>query len=126
MARTGSSIAAFLTYCTFAVSGALAAEDPQRGKLLFEQCAACHSLENGKNEVGPTLHGLFGRRSGSEDFTYSPAMRRANIVWTPEVLDAYLSDPQAGVFRGNRMPFSGMPDLQARRDLIAYLTKAAR
>jgi cytochrome c len=126
MARTGSSIAAFLTGCYFAISCVLAAEDPERGKVLFEQCAACHSLENGKNEVGPTLHGLFGRRSGSEDFTYSPAMRRANIIWTPEVLDAYLSDPQAGVFRGNRMPFSGMPDSQARRDLITYLAQAAR
>src|SRR5215204_1769584 len=86
--------------------------------------AACHSLENGKNEVGPTLHGLFGRRSASEDFTYSPAMRRANIVWTAELLDAYLANPQGGVFRGNRMPYSGMPDAQARMDLVAYLKQA--
>jgi cytochrome c len=115
-----------LAACTFAVSSAFAAEDLERGKALFEQCAACHSLENGKNEVGPTLHGLFGRRSASEDFTYSPAMRRANIVWTAELLDAYLANPQGGVFRGNRMPYSGMPDAQARIDLIAYLKQAAR
>jgi cytochrome c len=115
-----------LASCTFAVSSAFAAEDPERGKALFEQCAACHSLENGKNEVGPTLHGLFGRQSASEDFTYSPAMRRANIVWTAELLDGYLANPQGGVFRGNRMPYSGMPDAQARIDLVAYLKQAAR
>jgi cytochrome c len=115
-----------LASCTFAVSYAFAAEDPERGKALFEQCAACHSLENGKNEVGPTLHGLFGRQSASEDFTYSPAMRRANIVWTAELLDAYLANPQGGVFRGNRMPCSGMPDAQARMDLVAYLKQAVR
>ena len=126
MPRTCSSIVAFLACCTFAVSSAFAAEDPERGKALFEQCAACHSLENGKNEVGPTLHGLFGRRSASEDFTYSPAMRRANIMWTAELLDGYLANPQGGVFRGNRMPYSGMPDAQARMDLIAYLKQAAR
>ena len=64
------------------------------------------------NGVGPSLHGLFGRKSASEDFTYSPAMRRANVTWTPELLDRYLADPQGGAFRGNRMPFSGMPDAQ--------------
>jgi cytochrome c len=126
MPLTCSSIAAFLASCIFAVSSAFAAEDPERGKALFEQCAACHSLENGKNEVGPTLHGLFGRQSASEDFTYSPAMRRANIVWTAELLDGYLANPQGGVFRGNRMPYSGMPDAQARIDLVAYLKQAAR
>jgi cytochrome c len=100
--------------------------DAEKGKVLFEQCAACHSLEAGKSEVGPSLHGLFGRRSASEDFNYSPAMRRANIVWTPESLDAYLANQQAGVFRGNRMPFSGIPDAQARGDLITFLEQATR
>ena len=41
-------------------------------------------------------------------------------------LDAYLKDPQAPPFRGNRMPFAGIPDAQARADLIAYLQAAAR
>jgi len=53
-------------------------------------------------------------------------MRRANITWTPEQLDSYLADPQGGVFRGNRMPFSGLPDPQARADLIAYLKQATK
>jgi cytochrome c len=105
---------------------AAAAQDPVKGKALFEQCAACHSLEEGKNGVGPSLHGLFGRKSASEDFVYSPAMRRANVTWTPELLDSYLANPQAGVFRGNRMPFAGIPDAQARADLIAYHKEAVK
>ena len=105
---------------------ALAADDPVKGKALFENCVACHSLSAGENGVGPSLHGLFGRKSASEDFTYSPAMRRANVTWTPELLDRYLADPQGGAFRGNRMPFSGMPDAQARADLIAYLEDATK
>src|SRR5215213_1564269 len=111
-----------LAFCLTATAcPALAVDDTEKGKALFEQCAACHSLESGKNDVGPTLHGLFGRRSASEDFNYSPAMGRANITWTPELLETYLANPQGGVFRGNRMPFSGIPDAQARRDLIRYL-----
>ena len=102
------------------------AGDPGKGKALYENCVACHSLEAGKNAVGPTLKGIFGRKSASEDFIYSPAMRRAGVVWTPELLDRYLADPQGGVFRGNRMPFSGMPDGQTRADLIAYLKNATK
>ena len=104
----------------------LAADDLVKGKALFENCVACHSLAAGENGVGPSLHGLFGRKSASEDFTYSPAMRRANVTWTPELLDRYLADPQGGAFRGNRMPFSGMPDAQARTDLIGYLKQATK
>jgi cytochrome c len=108
-------------------SAALAAGDPVKGKADFEQCAVCHSLEAGQNGVGPNLHGLFGRKSAAEeDFVYSAAMRRANVIWTPDALDRYLADPQGGVFRGNRMPFAGMPDAQARADLIAYLEQATK
>jgi cytochrome c len=107
-------------------SAALAAENPAEGKAQFETCAACHSLQPDQNGVGPTLHGLFGRKSASEDFNYSPAMRRAKVTWTPELLDHYLTDPQAGVFKGNRMPFAGLPDAQARANLIAYLKEATK
>ena len=108
-------------------SAAFAAGDPVNGKADFEQCAVCHSLEAGQNGVGPSLHGLFGRKSGAEeDFVYSAAMRRANVTWTPDALDRYLADPQGGVFRGNRMPFAGMSDAQARQDLIAYLEQATK
>jgi cytochrome c len=116
-----------------AIAGAMAisqsawAQDAGRGKTVFEQCAACHSFEPGHSELGPHLKGIIGRKTASvEDFIYSPAMRRANVTWTAETLDAYLKDPQAPPFRGNRMPFAGIPDTQARADLIAYLQAAAR
>ena len=68
------------------------------------------------------------RPKGSDvgDFVYSPPLRRADFVWTPELLDKFLAEPQAPPFRGNRMPFAGMPDAQARADLIAYLKEATR
>ena len=110
-----------------AISQVAVAQDAGRGKAVFEQCAACHSFEPGHSELGPHLKGLIGRKAASvEDFIYSPALRRANVTWTPEQLDAYLKEPQAPPFRGNRMPFDGIPDAQARADLIAYIQQASR
>ena len=40
--------------------------------------------------------------------------------------DLFGLDPQAGAFRGNRMPFAGISDAQARTDLIAFLKQATR
>jgi cytochrome c len=104
-----------------------AAQDIGRGKELFAQCVACHSLEPGQNEAGPHLHGLFGRKAASVgEFVYSPPMRRAVFTWTEELLDRFLADPQSEPFRGNRMPFAGMPDAMERADLVAYLKAATR
>jgi cytochrome c len=104
-----------------------AAQDTERGKALFQQCVACHSFDPAHNDVGPNLKGLFGRKAaGVGEFVYSPPMRRADFVWTPELVDKFLADPQQPPFRGNRMPFAGMPDAQARADLIAYLKQASQ
>ena len=65
-----------------------------RGKMLFQTCAACHSLDAKVNKVGPSLHGIFGRPSASiEGFLYSPAMKRANAVWTSSLLDQFIENP---------------------------------
>jgi len=106
---------------------AAAAQDAQHGEELFEQCVACHSFDPTRNDAGPHLKGLFSRKAASVgDFVYSPSLRRADFVWTPELLDKFLAEPQAPPFRGNRMPFAGMPDAKERADLIAYLKQATQ
>jgi cytochrome c len=100
--------------------------DAARGEKRFEECAACHKMEPGANAVGPSLFGIFGRKAGElEDFRFSPAIRRSGIIWGPETLDAFLTDPQATV-PANRMPYAGMPDPADRADLIAFLRQASR
>ena len=57
------------------------AQDVARGKQVFEQCAACHSLSDGQNMLGPHLHGLFGRKSASVgDYVYSPPQFRLHLI----------------------------------------------
>ena len=100
--------------------------DAARGEQKFVECAACHSVERGVNNVGPSLAGLFGRHAGSlPDFRYSAAMRKSGITWTPLTLDEYIADPQKRI-PANRMPYAGLPDAAARADLIAYLEKATK
>ena len=100
---------------------AAAAGDAKHGAQVFAQCAACHSLEEGKAMLGPNLKAIVGRKAGADEaYVYSPAMRRAGVTWTPETLDAYLKDPQATV-RGTKMPFEGLASDKDRADVIAYL-----
>ena len=111
---------------TFGPEGgaALAQNDLAAGQRLFRsQCMGCHSVEPGRHRAGPSLHGLFGRRSGSvEGFDFSPAMTEAGIEWTPETLDAFLADPD-GVVPGTRRVFWGLAP-EARRQVIRYLEEA--
>ena len=108
------------------VTTAQAEGDAARGEARFQECAACHKLQAGANEVGPSLHGIFSRKAGElPDFRYSPAMKRSGVNWTPETLDKYIADPQAAI-PANRMPYAGMADVRDRADLIAYLIKVTK
>jgi cytochrome c len=114
-------------FVTLLVAGAARADgDAVRGEARFQDCAACHRLEAGVNNVGPSLHGVFARKAGEiADFRYSPAMKRSGIVWTPEALDKFLADPQ-NMVPANRMPYAGMASAGDRADLIAYLQSATK
>lgn len=96
------------------------AQDAAAGKLVFAQCAACHSLD-GSNGVGPSLQGIEGRKAGSfQGFHYSRALKAEHYAWDAATLDAYIADPQAAI-PGNVMPFSGIADKRQRDDLVAFL-----
>jgi cytochrome c len=118
--------AATLGLLLLLMAAARADGDTARGEARFQDCAACHKLEAGSNNVGPSLHGIFERKAGAlADFRYSPAMKRSGISWTPETLDKFITDPQAMV-PANRMPYAGMASASDRADLIAYLQKSSR
>jgi cytochrome c len=121
-ARTAAAVLA-----TLLLSGSAHAEgDAARGEAKFQDCAACHRLDAGVHNIGPSLHGIFTRKAGElPDFRYSPAIKRSGIIWTPETLDKFITNPQAMV-PANRMPYAGMPSADDRADLIAYLQNATK
>lgn len=91
------------------------------GKVVFIQCQACHSIKEGENRVGPSLHNKVGATAGQvAGFKYSDANKNSGIVWTEEKLFEYLKNPRATI-PGTTMAFAGIPDPQKRADLIAFL-----
>ena len=101
---------------------AAAAGDPVRGAQVFRSCAACHSIESGQNLTGPSLAGVLGRKAGglASFHRYSDALKRSEITWSEQALDAWIANP-AALVPGNDMKFRGIPDVQARSDLVAFL-----
>jgi len=99
----------------------------ERGRLVFGQCRTCHYPEAamGHNN-GPNLHRIFGRVAGKQKGFryYSRTFREAEFVWTPRLMYAWLEDPLR-MFPESTMMSRGVPDPQARADLIAYLMRAS-
>ena len=103
-----------------ATAPAKVAGNATRGKTLYQACMGCHSLD--EDDVGPRHRGVVGRTAGTvPGYAYSPALKNSHIVWDPETLDRWLTNPQAFV-PGAKM-FFAMPAPQDRADVIAYLAE---
>jgi cytochrome c len=117
---------AFSLAAAAAVFAAAGAHADDLGKKSFESCAACHSLKDGENGVGPSLHNIIGRKAGTaEGYRYSGPLKRSGITWDEASLTKFLRNPQEAV-PGNRMPFSGMTDEAALKALVQYLQSASK
>ena len=102
-----------------------AAQDAAAGQRVFNQCRVCHVIEdNGRNGVGPNLHGIVGRKAASlSSYSYSSAMKAKGDegwVWTEDNLNTYLENPR-GVVPGTKMSFPGLKDEAQRKNVIAFL-----
>src|SRR5262245_47689611 len=54
-----------------AASPAAAPGDPQAGRQVYRKCQACHSLDAGRNLVGPSLAAIIGKKAASDSgFNY--------------------------------------------------------
>lgn len=113
-------LAAILLTATSA--GAQTAPNPAKGKVLFLQCGACHSVKPGDpHKIGPNLSGVAGAKAASRaGYKYSKPLTDSRIVWNDAKLDAFIAKP-GGVVPGTKMVFGGIADQAKRADLIAYI-----
>ena len=76
------------------MQAAIGAGEAKRGAQLFGQCMACHSVQPGEHQTGPSLAHVWNRKAGSlASFSrYSPALKSASIVWNDKTLDEWISE----------------------------------
>ncbi|WDK09557.1 cytochrome c [Colletotrichum graminicola] len=101
----------------------MAGGDAKKGANLFKtRCAQCHTVEkDGGNKIGPALHGLWGRKTGSVDgYSYTDANKKKGIEWNDQTLFEYLENPKKYI-PGTKMAFGGLKKEKDRNDLIAYV-----
>jgi cytochrome c len=110
MVRTFAFAGCILLCASLAVKVAAGAKsgkegDAAKGKETFEQCAICHNVDTDEKKMGPSLKGLFKRKT----LQNGKPVNDANV----------LAQINAG---GNGMPAYGdMLSADEKANLMAYL-----
>lgn len=98
----------------------LASADAAKGEKVFGKCKACHKIDSG-DSTGPHLNGVVGRAIASvAGFGYSDALKAVGGNWDPEQMNKWLTSPK-GFAPGTKMSFAGIPKVEDRANLVAYL-----
>jgi cytochrome c2 len=77
---------------TSTVANTIPGNSAKGAKLFKTRCEQCHTVEaGGANKTGPSLHGLFGRKSGQvEGYAYTDANKQKGVEWNEQTLVRYL------------------------------------
>ena len=106
------------------IAALMAMGDLATGEKVFKKCAACHSItKDGKNNIGPALYNVVGRKIGVvSDYKYSKALSEYGKEWTFEELNGYLIKPAKWI-KGTKMAFAGLRKEKDRASVILYLNQ---
>jgi len=102
----------------------MAMGDVTSGEKIFKKCAACHSIvKGGKNNIGPALYNVVGRKIGGvTDYKYSKALGAYGKEWSFEELNGFLIKPAKWI-RGTKMAYAGLRKEKDRASVIKYLNQ---
>ncbi|HVQ78510.1 MAG: c-type cytochrome [Pseudolabrys sp.] len=103
----------------------LAAYAGDHGAEVFRACVACHTLSPDEgNKAGPTLYGIFGRRIATlPGYNFSPALKKLEIVWTPETVSKLFEVGPEHYTPGTKMPEQTIGSAEDRKALVEFLAK---
>ncbi|MES2194700.1 MAG: c-type cytochrome [Pseudomonadota bacterium] len=106
----------------------LAAYAGDRGAEIYRACVACHTLTPDQaNRAGPTLAGIFGRRiATAPGYHFSEALKRLDIVWTPETVSKLFEIGPAAYTPGTKMPEQRIGSEADRAALVKFLERATK
>jgi cytochrome c len=124
-ATTGEPVDSLLVE---AAGDPLAAYAGDRGAEIFRACVACHTLgAEQANRAGPSLAGIFGRRIATlPGYNFSEALKRLDIVWTPETISRLFEIGPAAYTPGTKMPEQRIGSESDRAALVQFLERATK
>ncbi|HWV41001.1 c-type cytochrome [Pseudorhodoplanes sp.] len=107
-------------------SDPLAAYAGDRGAEVYRACIACHTLSADEgNRAGPTLAGIFGRKIATlPGYDFSEALKKLDIVWTPETVSKLFEIGPNAYTPGTKMPEQTIGSAEDRKALTDFLKKA--
>src|SRR5499427_849496 len=122
-ARTGDPIGSSLQTAS---RDPLAAYAGDHGAEVFRACVACHTLsDKDAQRAGPTLAGLYGRKIASlPGYRFSDALKRMDIVWTPETVSKLFELGPNTYTPGTKMPEQRIGSAADRKALTDFLARA--
>ena len=108
------------------IAALMAMGDVVLGEKIFKKCAACHSInKGGKNNIGPALYNVVGRKVGGvADYKYSKALAAYEKEWTFEELNGFLIKPTKWI-KGTNMAYAGLRKEKDRASVIKYLNQSS-
>lgn len=105
----------------------LGAYEGDPGAQVYRACVACHTLNADDGpRAGPTLAGIFGRKIATlPGYDFSPALKKLDIVWTPETLSKLFDIGPAAYTPGTKMPEQRV-GAEDRAALVKFLEKVTK
>ena len=106
----------------------LAAYAGDRGADIYRACIACHTLSPDEgNRAGPTLSGIFGRKIATlPGYNFSDALKKLDIIWTPETVAKLFEIGPAAYTPGTKMPEQTIGSADDRKALMDFLARATK
>lgn len=106
----------------------LAAYAGDPGAEVYRACVACHTLNSNDGvRAGPTLAGIFGRKIATlPGYNFSEALKKMDIVWTPETVSKLFEVGPNAYTPGTKMPEQRIGSPEDRAALMRFLEKATK
>ena len=95
----------------------------KRYSLVLSSRPSCNSARS----AGPTLAGVFGRKIATlPGYNFSEALKKFNIVWTPETVAKLFEIGPMAYTPGTKMPEQRIGSAEDRDALVKFLERATK
>ena len=99
------------------------------GEVAFNtHCRQCHSFKPKDNRLGPSLHGIIGKKAGTvEGFNnYSESLKKSGVTWDEATLDKFIEAPDKVIPGNNMKPYAGLPEADQRKAIVSFLAEQGK